>query len=119
MSIEPTGGPPRCERPAPIPGNRPIHNHTAPEFSGKELVWVPCTRPPAPQDIASQLRRRRAAAHRSVPLACGHRDPWPDCSPTTQVTDHQLDAWRRTVEHLHRAGFCPVVPAEVKAVLHG
>ena len=29
----------------------------------------------APQDVATQLRRRRAAAMRSPRLACGRRDP--------------------------------------------
>jgi hypothetical protein len=44
---------------------------------GTALVWVPCTRPDAPQDLKSQLQRRREAARRLPPLEhSGRRDPW-------------------------------------------
>lgn len=44
---------------------------------GNALVWVPCTRPPAPQDLKSQLQRRREAARRLPPQEhSNRRDPW-------------------------------------------
>jgi hypothetical protein len=76
-------GPPESERPAP-PQDRPsaetpdAHNHSAEadDNPGTAVEWVPCTRPPAPQDLKSQLQRRRQAAQRLPPLAhSGRRDP--------------------------------------------
>lgn len=60
--------PEREKRP---PSEAPSRHFTDTAQSTKALVWVPCTRPSAPQDIASQLRRRRAASCR---LPGG--DPW-------------------------------------------
>ncbi len=79
-------GPPESEMPAPEEeagthhtrnGDTPDDNGNADNKPGTALVWVPCTRPPAPQDIGSQLRRRREAAHRLPRLEhSGRRDPW-------------------------------------------
>lgn len=80
-------------------------------------VWVPCTRPPAPQDALSWTRRRRAAAHRSVPLDCGCRDPWPCRCTDPPLSEHQIDGWRNAAEHVLAGGQMPVVPIEVRRAL--
>lgn len=66
-------------------------------------------------DFVAGTKRRRAAARRLPVLDHGRSDPWQyDELP---LTEQQIEAWRRTVAHLHRAGFCAIVPAEVRAVL--
>lgn len=66
-------------------------------------------------DIVDDLGRRRLAAHRLTPLCavCGVRDPiLCRCGRTTELTDHQLDAWRATILHL-LPRVTPIVPVEV------
>jgi hypothetical protein len=85
---------------------------------GKSLVWIPCTRR-SPQDTHSQLERRRDAAHRSVPLGCGHRDPWVcGCYATEPpLTDNQLDGWRDAALKVLSCGQLPLLPIEVRRAL--
>ncbi|MGP4058980.1 hypothetical protein ACTWP6_29930 [Mycobacterium sp. 4D054] len=66
-------------------------------------------------DVPAQLARRRDAAHRSEPLACGCRDPWP-CyrhDGVQPVTGHQLDGWSAAALHLLDCGLSPAVPVDV------
>ncbi|MEZ0339784.1 hypothetical protein ACAG25_07345 [Mycobacterium sp. pV006] len=67
-------------------------------------------------DVPAQLERRRDAAHRSEPLACGCRDPWLcQCRDgVQQVTDHQLDGWSAAALHLLDNGLSPAVPVDVQ-----
>lgn len=83
---------------------------------GNALVWRPCTWQ-HPQDLASQLRRRRDAAARSVPLACGCRDPWPCRCGEGPPTDRMLDAGADAARHLVAAGYTPLLPADVLRAL--
>jgi len=84
---------------------------------GTSLVWVPCTGPRAPQDRLSQHRRRRDAAHRSVPLDCGCRDPWPcDCTDPP-LSDRMIDAGKAAAEHLLCRGHTPILEIEILQAL--
>jgi hypothetical protein len=83
---------------------------------GRRVCWVPCTRPPAAQDTASQLQRRRDAAARMVRLrdCCGARDPL-SCrchEPVPPLSENAIDAWRAAIERTLPIG-PPVVPLEV------
>lgn len=119
-------GPPGSEKPAP-PQDRPLRNNldatdtTARNGSGrpgKTLVWIPCTRPPAVQDINSQLERRRGAAKLSVPLDCGcGPDPWICRCTDPPLSDARIDAGRDTAIHLLNAGLVPIVEIEVLQAL--
>lgn len=127
-------GPPKREVPAPATGTGTRHSHQAdaPEGTGKhngkpgaalELYrprypqWVPCTRPPAPQDINSQLDRRRRTSTRCVPLDCGCPDPWPcDCT-SPPLTDKWIDAGRDAARHLLAAGQTPLLEIEILQAL--
>jgi hypothetical protein len=84
---------------------------------GKSLVWIPCTRALAPQDTRSQLKRRSGAAKRSVPLDCGHRDPLLcDCTQPP-LSNHAIDGWRSSAEHVLATGQIPLLPIEVLQAL--
>ena len=83
---------------------------------GKSLVWVPCTWS-SPQDYLSQLKRRRAAAHRSNPLHCGCRDGWTCRCTEPPLSEHALDGWRDAAQHVLAAGRMPLVPLEVRRAL--
>lgn len=100
MTAPTTGGPPECERPAPRQESRPSRNDTDTAESSR---CVP------------EWKRRRAAAQRLAILDCGRADPWR--YGEVGLTEHQRECWRRTVAHLRLAGFCAIVPAEVRAVL--
>ena len=86
---------------------------------GNALVWVPCTRPPAPQDTRSQLDRRHSAADRSAPLGCGCRDPLLcSCYETEPpLSDHALDGWRDAVLKVLFNRQVPLLPIEVRRAL--
>lgn len=71
---------------------------------------------------ARQLRRRRAASQRMVPLDCGcpkgpHADPLACLCTFPPLTDHQLDGWVATAQHVLAAGQMPLVPIEVRRAL--
>jgi hypothetical protein len=62
---------------------------TAPETlsPGSALVWLPCTWT-HPQDVSSQLRRRRNASYRRPELEhIGRSDPWHFEPPTAGYED--------------------------------
>lgn len=117
-------GRPECERPAP-PQDRPTHRvtDTAQSTAQSErtpwgaLQWVPCTRPSVHQSIRSQLRRRRAAMRRSVPLDCGCPDPWPCNCTMPALTDRWIDAGRDAALHLLADGKTPLLEIEVLRAL--
>lgn len=84
-------------------------------MDGKQLVWVPCTWA-HPQDISSQLRRRRKASQRLVRLAdcCGASDPL-SCrchKPEPPLTERAMEAWKDAIERTLPIG-PPLVPLEV------
>jgi hypothetical protein len=62
-----------------------------------------------PQDALSQLRRRREAALRSMPLNCGCRDPW-TCrcrDDRAEFTERHVDGYVSAVLHLLDKGLMP------------
>ncbi|OSC27105.1 hypothetical protein B8W68_09900 [Mycobacterium paraintracellulare] len=61
--------------------------------------------------------RRHAAAHRSVPLDCGCRDPWPCHCTEPPLSEHAIDGWRDAAEHVLATGRTPVLPIEVRRAL--
>lgn len=77
----------------------------------------PCTRPVAAPGINTQLERRRTAAHRSVPLDCGCRDPHPCRCTEPPLSDHALDGWKAAALHVIAVGEIPVLPIEVRRAL--
>ncbi|WP_232021891.1 hypothetical protein [Mycobacterium basiliense] len=107
-------GPPQRE-------SRPADNRAAPATTpdtdtipaGKRVCWLPCTWE-FRQDVASQWRRRRVAAARSVPLDCGCRDPLPCRCTQPPLSEHAVDSWIDTILHLLVvADAIPSVPFEV------
>lgn len=119
-------GPPGSEKPAPQPQDRPSRNNldatdttTRPATEpGKTLVWIPCTRPPAAQDIRSQLARRHAARQRVVPLDCGCRDPWPCRCTEPPLSEQAVDGYRAAATHILSQGQTPLVPIEALRALY-
>lgn len=109
------------------PGDHTTTQPTASEYNaqpaarpGKSLAWLPCTWD-YPQDLRSQLDRRREAALRLPPICdrCGARDPlvcrcW---TPEPALTKHQLDGWRAAIERTLPLG-PPLVPVEVLQKLY-
>lgn len=78
----------------------------------------PDTRPPRGFCIVEQLRRRRAAAARSAPLACGCADPWPCTCTDPPLTAQALDGWAAAARHVLALGRTPLLPVEVLRALH-
>jgi hypothetical protein len=66
--------------------------------------------------LADQLRRRRDAAARLVPLADGRTDAL-DPSPAGWPTDRELVAWSAACGHLDGLGLPALVPADVRTAL--
>lgn len=90
-------GPPESERPAP-PQDRLSHRVTNNATDRTAEANKPGT-------YKSRDRRRRAAEHRTQPLACGHRDPWLcDCDTAHFVGDVQADAVIAAAETLLALG---------------
>jgi hypothetical protein len=79
-----------------------------------ELVLLPWVHP---QDLRSQLHRRRQAAARSVPLDCGCRDPGGCRCTQPPLTEHAVDSWRDSALHILRTGNMPVLPIEARQAL--
>jgi hypothetical protein len=101
----------------PVAGTGPKQDaKSSTQSSGKALVWIPCIRT-FPQDTASQLRRRRGQATRSVPLFCGCRDPFTCRCTEPPLTERELDGWRDAVWHVLDASHMPLVPIEVRRAL--
>ena len=67
-------------------------------------------------DSNTPLNRRRYAAERLAPIDDdGTVDSWRPYVPP--LTDHQLDAWRDSIDDLCSKDCCPVVPRSVAAGL--
>jgi hypothetical protein len=102
------------------PTNRRFNHHqntaAADKSPGKSLVWLPCTWE-HPQDLSSQLNRRRDQANRSVPLDCGCRDGWSCRCTEPPLTERALDAWRDAAKHVLATGRTPILPLEVRRAL--
>jgi hypothetical protein len=73
-----------------------------------------------PTDIPGQLRARRLAAQRSVPLHCGHRDPWVCGCYTTEppLSENMIDAGRSAALHILDTGKVPLLEIEVLRALY-
>lgn len=74
------------------------------------------------ESIAVQLRRRRAASWRMVPLDCGcptgpHAELLACLCTFPPLTDHQLDGWRDAARDVLATGHMPLVPIEVRRAL--
>jgi len=123
-----SGPPEKVEAGAPHKSDRPATNmrlnyqqqNTAgtDKNPGGALQWLPCTWD-HPQDLRSQLERRRQAAKRSVPLdcGCGTRDPLLHTCTQPPFSEHALDAWRDAAWHVLETGHMPLVPLEVRCAL--
>ena len=62
------------------------------------------------QDVPAQLRRRRDAANRLLPLDCGcrTRDPWLHrCRPSPPLSDRAVDGYAAAIRHLRDHGLLP------------
>lgn len=66
----------------------------------------------------AQLRRRREAARRVPPLACGCPDPWPCRCTEPPLSELALDGWASAARHLRSTGRTPLLPLEVLRALH-
>jgi hypothetical protein len=82
----------------------------------KTLVWVPCTWA-HPQDLHSQLHRRRVAAARSLPLGCGCRDPYPCRCTQPPPSAVMVDAGAAAAAHLLKLGFPPLLDIDTARAL--
>jgi hypothetical protein len=83
---------------------------------GSSLQWVPCLRS-YPQDVNSQLERRREAKRRLPRICdrCSARDPI-QCrcyDPEPPLTEHQVNSWRDAALHVLGTGRTPILPIEV------
>lgn len=94
MSIATTGGPPK--------------KVTAPLANGTATKTLTSVAQSNARSYVEGLKRRRAASNR-VPGG----DPWRRHYDAIPLTEHQVDAWQRTVAHLTAAGFKAIIPAEV------
>ena len=54
-------------------------------------------------NVARQLRDRRAGSRRLAPLVCGHADPWQPWRPKA-LSDKLVDGYADAVEHLDANG---------------
>ena len=107
--------PERAEPPTASPVNSDHASSTSRQ--GRALHWLPCTCS-FPQDITSQLHRRRSASARSIPLDCACRDPWPCRCTEPPLTERALDGWAAAARHLLAAGRMPLLPVEVLRSLY-
>lgn len=98
MTAPQTGGPPETEKPAPARNRLPAHLTNSAEFSR----------------YVTETRRRRSASRRIAILESGRSDPWH--YDEVPLTEHQREAWQRTVAHLTAAGFRPILPADVEGL---
>jgi hypothetical protein len=64
-----------------------------------------------------QLKRRRAASRRTVPLDCGCSDPWPCQCTELPLSRAAVDGWRDAARHVIATGQIPVLPLEVRRAL--
>lgn len=66
---------------------------------------------PSPS-VTDQLRGRRAASWRLLPLESGARDPWDD-QLTGPVSERERDSWQAAWLHLYRLGLPAIIPPVV------
>lgn len=66
---------------------------------------------------AAQLRARRAAAARCVPLDCGCADPWPCRCTRPPLSERTVDGYRDAARHVLGHGSTPALPLEVLQAL--
>lgn len=64
-----------------------------------------------------QLRCRRQASSRVVPLDCGCSDPWPCTCSSPPLTDRMIDAGRDAAIHLLTSGVIPPLDIEIRRAL--
>lgn len=69
-------------------------------------------------DLHSQLRRRRNASRRLIPLDCGCRDPWPCRCTEPPLSQHQVNSWAKAARHILDTGHTPLLPLEVRRALY-
>lgn len=93
----------------------PPTNDAAPAFARATAIHSHHADTDESSDYVAAMKRRRAASRHLTIQDSGRSDPWH--YDEVPLTEHQIEGWQRTVAHLRRAGFCPVVPAAVGAVL--
>jgi hypothetical protein len=78
------------------------------------------TQPDACQsnNLRAQLRRRRDAARRLIPLDCGCTDPWPCRCTQPPLSDRMIDAGRDAALHVLDTGQIPLLELEVLQALY-
>jgi hypothetical protein len=108
-------GPPGGEEPGPTPETGPIQK-SADTTTDKPKITAQS------RHFHAGGRRRREAALRLPPIGrCGCiRDPDLDrhrCG-ARPLTDHQLDGWRATAQHLLEVGCPPLLELDVLRALH-
>ena len=57
-------------------------------------------------NVARQLRDRRAGSRRLAPLVCGHADPWQPWRPKA-LSDKLVDGYADAIGHLEDLGLTP------------
>ncbi len=95
------------------------------ENEGRAPQGDPATRPvtvdtPETSSAVRQLKRRREASFRLVPLDCGcrRRDPWRPCRCTEgQPSDKQIEAVVDAAAHLRALGLAPIFGKDILRAL--
>lgn len=82
------------------------------------ITNTPSIAQPRHGDGLAALHRRRRASLRSVPLACGCRDPWPCRCSRPPLSQKMIDAGRDAARHLLEAGQVPLLELEVLRALY-
>jgi hypothetical protein len=102
-------GPPGRERPGATPDTGPIQK-SADTTTDKPIICH--------AGVAEWLRRHRAT-ERLMPLCRCGPDPWlRRRRPQPPLTDHAVDGWHATAQHLLDVGCTPMLPPEALRALY-
>jgi hypothetical protein len=121
MSIEPRGGPPRNDEARA--GQDPGDIDTTDNHSNTQRVYLRrCVAHPRraiAQDTLSQMKRRRAASQRLMPLDCGCSDSWTCKCTWPPLSENQIEAGRSAALHiLSNTEAAPLVEFEILRALY-
>jgi len=109
------GEPPKKE---PAPSGKGTGSQRLEVATANRTQRNPAHRYRAGDTLAAQLRRRRPAAARSVPLDCGCRDPWRHrCRPRPVLSARMVDGAAAASEHLTAVGLPPVFDPDTTAAV--
>lgn len=68
-------------------------------------------------DLTAQLRRRREASRRVIPLDCGCRDGWTCRCTDPPLSEAMIDAGRAAARHILSVGKTPLLATEILRAL--